>query len=104
MTKLNAKVGGIKITFHIFYEHYVNGDLRELPRVSLRGEGSCGVGGAPRDSAGPGATEEGLTSREAGTSGFLCVSDSDIIRNIYIWSLYPVPDTELLKPLEFPEL
>ena len=23
MTKLNAKVGGIKITFHIFYEHYV---------------------------------------------------------------------------------
>ena len=23
MTKLNAKVGGIKITFHIFYEHCV---------------------------------------------------------------------------------
>ena len=39
------------------------GDLRELPRVPLRGEGSCGVGGASRDSAGPGATEEGLTSR-----------------------------------------
>ena len=39
------------------------GDLRELPRVPLRGEGSCGVGGASRDSAGSGATEEGLTSR-----------------------------------------
>ena len=33
-------------------------------RVPLRGEGSCGGGGAPRDSAGSGATEEGLT-REA---------------------------------------
>ena len=31
--------------------------------VPLRGEGSCGGGGAPRDSAGSGATEEGLTSR-----------------------------------------
>ena len=39
------------------------GDLRELPRVPLRGEGSCGVCGASRDSAGSGATEEGLTSR-----------------------------------------
>ena len=29
--------------------------LRELPRVPLRGEGSCGGGGAPRDSAGSGA-------------------------------------------------
>ena len=28
------------------------GDLKELPRVPLRGEGSCGGGGAPRDSAG----------------------------------------------------
>ena len=36
------------------------GDLRELPRVPLRGEGSCGGGGAPRDSAGSGATEEGV--------------------------------------------
>ena len=35
------------------------------PRVPLRGEGSCGGGGAPRDSAGSGATEEGLTSRGA---------------------------------------
>ena len=31
------------------------GDLRKLPRVPLRGERSCGVGGAPRDSAGSGA-------------------------------------------------
>ena len=31
------------------------GDLRELARVPLRGEGSCGGGGAPRDSAGSGA-------------------------------------------------
>ena len=36
------------------------GDLRELPRVPLRGEGSCGGGGAPRDSAGSGTTEEVL--------------------------------------------
>ena len=39
-----------------------SGDLRELPGVPLSGEGSCGGGGAPRDSAGSGATEEGLTS------------------------------------------
>ena len=39
------------------------GDLREPPRVPLRGEGSCGVGGASRDSTGFGATEEGLISR-----------------------------------------
>ena len=31
--------------------------------MPLRGEGSCGGGGAPRDSAGSGTTEEGLTSR-----------------------------------------
>ena len=36
------------------------GDLRELPRVPLRGEGSCGGGGAPRDSDGSGTTEEVL--------------------------------------------
>ena len=30
---------------------------------TLRGEGSCGGGRAPRDSAGSGETEEGLTSR-----------------------------------------
>ena len=39
------------------------GDLRELPRVPLRGEGSCVVGGASWDSAVSGATEEGLTLR-----------------------------------------
>ena len=39
------------------------GDLRELPRVPLRGEGHCGVGGASRDPAGFGAMEEGLISR-----------------------------------------
>ena len=38
------------------------GDLRELPGVPLRGEGSCGGGGAPRDSTGYGAMEEGLIS------------------------------------------
>ena len=36
------------------------GDLRELPRVPLRGEGSCGGGGAPRDSAGSGGKAPGL--------------------------------------------
>ena len=30
---------------------------REIARVPLRGEGSCGGGGAPRDSAGSGAQE-----------------------------------------------
>ena len=38
------------------------GDLRELPRVPLRGEGSCGGGGAPRDSAGQ--EEKGVTEDE----------------------------------------
>ena len=38
------------------------GDLRELPRVPLRGEGRCGVGGASRDSTGFVAMEEGLIS------------------------------------------
>ena len=37
------------------------GDLRELPRVPLIGEGSCEVGTASRDSAESVATEEGLT-------------------------------------------
>ena len=39
------------------------GDLRELPRVSLRVDGYCGVGRASRDSAGFSAMEEGLISR-----------------------------------------
>ena len=39
--------------------------MQEMQRlwVPLRGEGSCRGGGAHRDSAGCGATEEGLTSR-----------------------------------------
>ena len=37
------------------------GDLPRSGKVPLRGEGSCGGGGAPRDSAGSAATEEGLT-------------------------------------------
>ena len=53
------------------------GDLRELPRVPLRGEGCCGVGGPSRDSSGFGAIEEGLISRGDRTSGFLSVSYSD---------------------------
>ena len=39
------------------------GDLRERPRVPLRGQGSCGVGGASGDSAGFGTMEEDLISR-----------------------------------------
>ena len=38
------------------------GDLRQLPRVPLRGEGRCGVGGASRASTGFVAMEEGLIS------------------------------------------
>ena len=38
------------------------GDLRELPRVPLRGEGRCGFGGASRNSTGFVAMEEGLVS------------------------------------------
>ena len=38
-------------------------DLRELPRVPLRGQGYCEVGGASRDSTGFSAMEEGLISR-----------------------------------------
>ena len=38
------------------------GDLRELSRVPLRGEGRCGFGGASRDSTGFVAMEEGLIS------------------------------------------
>ena len=36
------------------------GDLRELPRVPLRGEGRCGFGGASRDSTGCVAMVDGL--------------------------------------------
>ena len=38
------------------------GDLRKLPRVPMRGQGYCGVGGASQDSTGLGAMEEGLIS------------------------------------------
>ena len=38
------------------------GDLRELPRVPLRGEGSCGGGGANHSSG----TARGSVRREAG--------------------------------------
>ena len=38
------------------------GDLRELPRVPLRGEGRCVFGGASRDSNGFVAKEEGFIS------------------------------------------
>ena len=53
------------------------GDLRELPRVPLRGEGCCAVGRASRDSAGFGQWKRALSRGEAATSGFLSVSDSD---------------------------
>ena len=38
-------------------------DLRELPRVPLRGEGYCAVGVASQDSTGFAAMEEGLISK-----------------------------------------
>ena len=41
--------------------------VRELPRVPLRGEGSCGGGGAPRDSAGSGATHFHALEEEMAT-------------------------------------
>ena len=53
------------------------GDLRELPRVPLRGEGCCGVSGASSDPDGFGARKRASSRGEAGTSGFLSVSDSD---------------------------
>ena len=53
------------------------GDFRELPRVSLRVDGYCGVGGASRDSAGFVTMVEGLISR-GGRNLRLPVSDSDI--------------------------
>ena len=53
------------------------GDLRELPRVPLRGEGSCGGGGAPGTPLGLAQRKRASPRGEAGTSGFLSVSDSD---------------------------
>ena len=53
------------------------GDLRELPRVPLRGEGCCVVGRVSRDSAGFGAMEEGLISRAGRNLRLPLGSDSD---------------------------
>ena len=54
------------------------GDLRELPRLPLRGEAYCGVGGAPLGTPLGMAQWKRASSRgEAGTSGFLPISDSD---------------------------
>ena len=54
------------------------GDLRELARVPRRGEGCCGVGGAPLGTPLGLAQLKRASSRgEAGTSGFLPISDSD---------------------------
>ena len=52
--------------------------VKKETRVPLRGKGSCGVGGASRDSAGFGAMEEASSRGEAETPDFLSVSDSDI--------------------------
>jgi len=52
-------------------------DLRELPRVPLRGQGYCGVGGASRDSTGFGETVEGLISSGGRNLRLLSISDSD---------------------------
>ena len=53
------------------------GDFRELPMVPLIGEGSCGVGGASRDSAGLSQRKRASPRGEAGTLGFLSFSNSD---------------------------
>ena len=52
-------------------------NLRELPRVPLRVEGYCGVGVASPDSTGFGQWQRASCRGEAGSSGFLSVSDSD---------------------------
>ena len=53
------------------------GDLRELPRVPLRGEAYCGASGNAWDSAGFAQWKRDSSRVEAGTSGFLSVSDSN---------------------------
>ena len=53
------------------------GDLRELPRLPLSGKGCCGGGGAPRAPLGLAHRKRASPRGEAGTSGFLSVSDSD---------------------------
>ena len=54
-----------------------SGDLRELPRVPLRGEAYCGVGGAFGTPLGLAQWKRASSRGEAGTSDFLSVSDSD---------------------------
>ena len=53
------------------------GDLRELPRVPLRGQGYCVVGGTSRTPLGLAQWKKASSRVEAGTSGFLSISDSD---------------------------
>ena len=81
-TRASKRVEGLSRSFSVgagkpSFPSPSAGDLRELPRVPLRGEGSCGVGGASRDSAGCGARKRASPRGEAGNSGFLSVSDSD---------------------------
>ena len=53
------------------------GDYRELPRVPLRGEGYCEVGGALGTPLGLDQWKRASSRMESGTSGFLSDSDSD---------------------------
>ena len=59
------------------------------PRVPLRGEGSCGGGGAPRDSAGSGATEEGLTSRGGMQSPSVVILEPRKIKSATVSTVSP---------------
>ena len=61
------------------FEQNQGGDLRELPGVPLRGEGSCGGGGAPRDSAGSGG------NFSAGQSSACCKITEGIHRPHNLW-------------------
>ena len=53
------------------------GYLTELPRVPLRGEGYCEVGGALGTPLGLDQWKRASSRMEAGTSGFLSISESD---------------------------
>ena len=66
------------------------GGLLGVAGMPLRGEGSCGGGGAPRDSAGSGATEEGLTSRGGrnltpGKSGLHVRGEGERVIALELW-------------------
>ena len=71
-------LGTSNMSDHKYVEKYTwmpsDGDLRELPRVPLRGEGSCGVGGALGTPLGLAERKRASPRGEAGTSGFLSVS------------------------------